>query len=87
MATEPENDWIELSLEQPPSPSPLLLVTNNIRARNAFGFMSHVWLVSMIHKQADGEFKAFKEDGYAMVHNLSHWRYAVPSEATQQVSL
>lgn len=79
MSEEQLNGWTELSLEQPPHPSPMLLVTNNICGRNAHGFMSHIWLVSMVHEK-NGEFCAFRDDGYSKVEFLTHWRYAVPAD-------
>lgn len=77
--------WTDLSLEQPPEHCAALLVTNNIRARNAFGHMSHLWLVSMVHGK-DGDFCAFSEDGFRKVESLTHWRYAVPAEGAHRIA-
>ena len=52
-----------------------VLVTNNLKARDANGHMSHVWCVSMIHKTAEpeGPFTAFKDDGYSRLWGLTHY--------------
>lgn len=50
----------------------LVLVTNNIEARDAVGTMSHVWFVRMVHKQGDGTFLAFSESD-VKIHGLTHY--------------
>lgn len=74
-------DWIALSEQQPPERSGPLLVTNNIKARDAFGHMSHLWLVRMVHVDPSaGGFSAFEDNGFRKIEGLTHWRYAVPTE-------
>lgn len=48
-----------------------LIVTNNLSARDAFGFMSHAWVVNMVHKEG-GEFVAYHCNG-DKIRFLSHW--------------
>lgn len=73
--------WIALTKELPPGICGYILVTNNLKARDAFGKMSHVWLTMMVHKHPDGTFTAFAEpDGASRIENLTHWRPAVPEE-------
>ena len=70
-----------------------ILVTNNLEARNRWGKMSHVWLVSMVHiheqeivfggmeMAAAGEITAFAEPhGNRSLRGLTHWRPAVVEE-------
>lgn len=78
--------WIPLTERTPPEKCPPFLVTNNLGARNAYGHMSHVWLVPMIHEwkpgerdnngrsglEAYGRFVAF-DDRSVRLHNLTHW--------------
>jgi len=75
-----ESGWTALSEARPPNPSPALLVTNNIKARNAHGFASHVWLVSMTHGDDKQGYSAFEDGGFSKVEGLTHWRYALPEE-------
>lgn len=77
---EDARGWVALVDACPPHPSPALLVTNNINARNAHGFSSHVWLVSMVHQEAGNSFSAF-DGNMRKIESLSHWRYALPEEA------
>lgn len=69
---EDERRWIPVSEGLPKSRSKIL-VTNNINARNAYGEMSHVWLVSMIHKEMDGSFSAF-DDADRQIHDITYYR-------------
>lgn len=79
-------NWIPLAEHLPPEDGPKVLVTNNMGARNAFGHMSHVWLVSMVHKIEPGEETIHGEDKLAkwgrfmafsefdnVIANLTHW--------------
>jgi hypothetical protein len=72
---------------------PDILVTNNLEARNRWGNMSHVWLVSMVHYHDDGphifngrelavqgEVTAFAQPCDQPLRCLTHWRPAVPEE-------
>lgn len=51
-----------------------VLVTNNLKARNAHGEMSHVWVVSMVHEttEPEGPFMAFTE-GDRRLWGLTHY--------------
>jgi hypothetical protein len=51
-----------------------VLVTNNLKARDANGNMSHIWCVGMVHKtnEPGGPFVAFK-DLYSKVFCLTHY--------------
>ena len=73
--------WVSLAKEQPGGHIGKFLVTNNINARDAFGHMSHLWLVSMIHPQQDGSFMAFSECD-TKIGNLTHWRAALEDGET-----
>lgn len=69
-----------------------LLVTNNLEARDAYGFASHVWLVDMVHFYTErfvwnGDVFAEAGETIARVglrdpylRHLTHWRYALPEE-------
>lgn len=74
------NQWVSLAERMPPANCPRLLVTNNVNARDAIGHASHLWLVHMVHKYADGTFGAFTDHDLKL-HGLTHWRYAVPEDA------
>lgn len=70
----------------------LILVTNNIEARDRWGHMSHVWLAGMVHyhetakvwrgetEAEAGEITAYTEPNDRLVRHLTHWRPAVPEE-------
>jgi hypothetical protein len=58
----------------------MLLVTNNIAARDAFGHYSHVWLTSLVQRKESGVFVAFAEPSDQLIENLTHWRPALPEE-------
>ncbi len=71
----------------------MILVTNNLEARNRWDKASHVWLTSMVyvHDRAevvdgltlaeDGEITAYHEPcGGGPVRGLTHWRPAVAEE-------
>jgi hypothetical protein len=53
-----------------------LLVTNNIAARDAFGQMSHIWIINLLqHDRATG-WSAYADNGdFLRIENISHWRY------------
>lgn len=86
--------WIAFADRRPPNDyHGRLLVTNNIDARNRYGKMSHVWLVSMVHYHDDaaetingytlaslGEITAFAEPGDMTLRGLTHWRPAIAEE-------
>jgi hypothetical protein len=78
--SETEAKWIPVA-ERLPEPHRRLLVTNNINAEDAFGQMSHVWLVRMIHEPSDTDHEnkgwiAF-DDYDGIIESLTHWRYAL----------
>ena len=63
--------------DQMPAPHKHLIVTNNLRATNAHGEMSHVWLTSFVQKSsAPEEGLIIFTEGFAKVYNLTHWKYA-----------
>jgi hypothetical protein len=51
--------------------SDVLLVTNNIRARDSRGNKTHVWLVSAVYKDGS-EYSAFTEN-MQRLYGLTHW--------------
>lgn len=73
--------WKSFSVEKPPEDAALddpsckttrvVLVTNNLNARNRMGQMSHLWLARPI-KGSDGEWCAYT-DGDQKIHSLTHW--------------
>lgn len=72
--------WVPIAEARPESHR-RLLVTNNINARDAFGRMSHVWLVRMIHEPSETDHEhegwiAF-DDSDRIIESLTHWRYAL----------
>ncbi len=84
MSDKSSNLWVSLEDREPPKDCPRLLVTNLLSARDAFGHHSHLWLVHMVHRQEDGTYCAFTDDD-TRIHNLSHWRYALPEDARVRV--
>lgn len=74
------NTWISFADQEPPRDARLdnptviagrkVLVTNNFKARDAMGRMSHVWFVSPI-KTADG-WVAFDEAD-RKIFDLTYW--------------
>lgn len=103
------DDWIAFA-DQRPEPQydseregpthPSILVTNNLSARNRWGQMSHLWLVSMVHYHDErphilggrvlaelGEITAFAQPGDMPLRNLTHWRPAVPEEWPESEAL
>lgn len=102
--SEDKSGWISFSDQMPApaydraNPGPThgyILVTNNISARNRWGKMSHVWLVSMVHTRDKnyefggrivafaGEITAFAQPGDTPLRGLTHWRPAVAEEWEQ----
>jgi hypothetical protein len=80
-------EWVAFS-DAEPDRGRKLLVTNHLHATNSFGEMSHVWMVSMAHKDADGSFSAFDEAD-RRIRFLTHWKYAfaaAPSPESQQLT-
>ena len=81
-------EWINCHKQMPPERCGKIFVTNNIRARDAFGHMSHVWLVSMLHRYEEGDktihdqdaiaeygqFTAFN-DGDSRLCFITHWAH------------
>jgi len=67
------SDWlpIETAINWHTTDKSPFLVSNNPKARNALGQMSHVWLVRMIHRSETGEYFAFVGDScWSKVRNL-----------------
>lgn len=74
--------WVSTDNELPsPEDDGKVLVTNNIGAKDAFGHMSHVWAVYMIHKESDGIFTAFDEAD-RQIMGITHW-FRIPSATPQ----
>lgn len=52
------------------------LVTNNLKARDAFGRMSHLWLTTYVQKSSDpdndGKFICYTDFG-SKIFNLTHY--------------
>lgn len=75
--------WKPVKDGLPKRPHPLILVTNNIEARNAHGHHSHVWLARLIFENGDGNkseygsFYAYKKGSCIVISHVTHWRYAV----------
>jgi len=65
-------DFISFQDEKPEKKK-WIVVTNNIKAENAFGEMSHVWLVNFYAENA-GIFVTF-DDNDSQISHLSHWKY------------
>lgn len=80
LAGEGGAKWTALADKLPRENCPRLLVTNNINARDAFGHHCHIWLTYMVHLQSDGLYSAYS-DSDQRIHNVTHWRYAVPEDA------
>ena len=70
--------WISVADRLPTENSAGLLVTNNLAARDAYGFKSHVWFVPMLHEMG-GLFHAFTDADF-QVSGVTHWRYALTEE-------
>ncbi len=74
--------WVPFSVQSPPESAALddpsvtthdlVLVTNNIKARDRMGRMSHVWLLSPIQSDKGG-WVGFTESN-SKVLGLSHWK-------------
>jgi hypothetical protein len=76
-ALRPEGVWVAVSERLPEAPHEMLLVTNNIDARDAHGFMSHLWLVRMIHHSDERGYYAFDDYDNIRPESITHWRYAL----------
>lgn len=86
--------WKSFSVEKPPEDAALddpsckttrvVLVTNNLKARNRMGQMSHLWLARPI-KGSDGEWCAYT-DGDQKIHALTHWfdPFGAPADAVSK---
>jgi len=77
-----ENEWISVS-ERLPDGKKKLLVTNNLEGRDAFGEISHLWLVNNIYSGENGEYSAFDES-MQRIHRIKYWRYALPAAPVTQ---
>lgn len=74
--------WIAFSDQEPPIDSALdddsikvnriVLVTNNIKAKDRMGNMSHVWYERPIRIDQNNEWMAFSDAG-RKIHGLTHW--------------
>ena len=80
----PSPTWQKLSLEtMPPLNEGKFLVTNDLEAKNAEGYMTHLWLVEEVYPLGahTAELMCTKEEGYTAyidgvlkVTKLTHWR-------------
>lgn len=62
--------WRSFKTDGPPPHAARVLVTNNIKARDAHGQMSHVWIGFPIYSAR--EWIIF-DDADRKVYGLSHW--------------
>ena len=67
------SEWIPVTERLPEKHQGKFLVTNNLKARDAFGFMSHVWLVNMLHHNDDFGYYAFDDYDNRVPQNVTHW--------------
>lgn len=73
------NNWVSVEDALPPEHGPPLIVTNNLSGRNAFGHMSHVFQVSMLHSDGEGGFCAFTDDlSMQKIWGVTHWMPILP---------
>jgi len=49
-----------------------VLVTNNLKARDAFGQMSHIWISILVQKEGD-QFVSMDDAGWRKIESLSHY--------------
>jgi len=52
-----------------------IIVTNNIKAVDAHGEMSHVWLTSFVTRSEKSGYVTF-DAADSKIMNLTHWKYA-----------
>ena len=57
-----------------PDKNKWLIVTNNLKALNAYGEMSHVWLINCWTISIDSGVVTFDACDNK-IHNLTHWKY------------
>ena len=62
--------------DEKPEGKKWIIVTNNIKAENAYGEMSHVWLTDFISvaEISRNGIVTFNDDD-RMIINLTHWKY------------
>ena len=77
-----ESEWIPCEVRMPDGKRNLL-VTNNLEARDVFGEMSHIWLVTNIYAGENGKYSAFDES-MQRIHGIKYWRYALPATPVTQ---
>ena len=53
-----------------------IIVTNNIKAVDAHGEMSHVWLTAFFARSERFGFITFDAADDCKIINLTHWKYA-----------
>jgi len=63
--------WHDIKKKKVPEKKSKILVTNNIKSRDAHGQMSHIWLVVGVHKEGN-EYFAF-DGSFTKIHNVTHW--------------
>jgi hypothetical protein len=61
--------------KQEPEEHKHIIVTNNIGAKNFYGEMSHVWLVTFWTHTKDRGIITFDEGDKPILH-ITHWKYA-----------
>lgn len=60
--------------EAEPEKHRLVIVTNNLNSKNAYGEMSHAWLTG--HVQKEGDIFITYTDNWNKIQYLTHWKYA-----------
>lgn len=78
LSTSPQEEWRQITAPD----RGLFLVTNNFKARNAHGDMSHVWLTHRIHvgqEIGDGRFFTICDSG--RIVGLTHYMRVSPALA------
>lgn len=65
------NEWISVKKGLPTTNKSKCIVTNNLKAKDAFGQMSHIWIVSLIQK--DGKSFSAYYDNDVIIKNITHW--------------
>jgi hypothetical protein len=67
------NDWKPIKTAPRDCHQGKFLVTNNLEARDPFGYMSHLWLTSAVFKDGN-QYAAYADTSWNTVFNLTHWR-------------
>lgn len=74
------SEWISVKDRLPEPGHRAVICTNNIKARDSIGQMSHLW-IGFIIESCDGEYVTF-DNADRRIHNITHWTpLPVPPEA------